>query len=46
VFGRIDGTAGTQLVARRPLARRAATSAASSSSFISQSPIPAKPAAA
>ena len=46
VFGRIDGTSGTQFVARKPLARRASRSASSSPSFISQMPIPSKPAAA
>ena len=45
-FGRIDGTAGTQLVTRRPLARTASRSASSSPSFDSQIPMPSKPAAA
>ena len=45
--GRIDGTAGTQFATPRPASRRRATFAASSSgSFISQIPIPSKPAAA
>ena len=45
-FGRIEGTVGTQFVTRRPLDRSAARSVSSSPSFISQIPIPSKPAAA
>ena len=45
--GRIEGTAGTQFATPRPASRRRSTFAASSSgSFISQIPIPSKPAAA
>ena len=47
VFGRIDGTRGTQFVTLSPLARTASRLASSSvPSFISQMPIPSKPAAA
>jgi len=41
--GRIDGTAGTAAAASSPLARK--RSSESSSSFISQIPIPSAPAA-
>ena len=47
VLGRIEGTSGTQFVTRRPLARTASRFASSlAPSFISQIPIPSKPAAA
>ena len=45
-FGRIDGTCGTQFVTRRPDACSVSRAASSSPSFISQIPIPSKPAAA
>jgi hypothetical protein len=45
--GRIEGTAGTQLVTFRPLAliRSIVASSSPSGSFISQIPIPSAPAA-
>ncbi len=45
--GRMEGTVGTQLATPRPASRMSPTLAASSSgSFISQIPMPSKPAAA